>query len=238
MMGRAVFIVMCFFIFAGASDVRGAEESPITADFDKRRIDITTGFDGESLVVFGVRRGAGDLEITVLGPERPLRVRKKGRVMGAWVNRDSLRFQSVPSYFGHAVLEGKGVHGIADYTFVHDKTSEEKAKTFKAALVRTKQAAGLYDPKPVMIEAYDQGELFRADFHLPSNVPIGDYKVNIFYNDQVYQHVETKKLSIKKTGMNAAIYNYATKYSFVYGLCCVMVALGAGWISNKLRRRA
>ena len=54
------------------------------------------------MVLFGTSDGDGDIVVTVLGPREDQIVRRKGRIAGIWVNRESLEFAEVPGYYAVA----------------------------------------------------------------------------------------------------------------------------------------
>ena len=75
----------------------------LVADLSKRRIDITLGFSGAEVLLFGATDGGGDVVVVVRGPKQPVVVRKKERVLGIWANHDWMRFDDVEvtrAYFG------------------------------------------------------------------------------------------------------------------------------------------
>ena len=91
-------------LFAGwllaATPARPAED--LVADISEHLIAITTGFTGTQVVMFGATEGNGDVVIIVRGPLSDATVRRKGRVACIWVNRESMSFTNVPSYYAMA----------------------------------------------------------------------------------------------------------------------------------------
>ena len=93
----------------------------LVVSLSNHRVQITSNFVGEDLVLFGTiepdpgksTASAGyDLVVTVTGPRRTLRTRRKERVLGIWVNVDSREFVRVPSYL--AILSNKPAAEIAN----------------------------------------------------------------------------------------------------------------------------
>lgn len=224
-----------FLFFAFSAPVLA---QPVTFDLDSNHIDITTEFNGERLVVYGVRRGNGDVTVTVEGPKHDMRVRRKGRILGAWVNKSSMVFKEMPAFYDYAVTEGaEDVHGAAFLPFeTGDK--DKNFAAFKEAFIRNNQEEGLYPQTPQIVHFYEKGDLFRAEFSIPPNVPVGDYEVKVFYEENNLTILEKKNFKISQVGMNAGINVFARHYSLPYGLLCVVLALFAGWFSNRVRRRA
>jgi uncharacterized protein (TIGR02186 family) len=76
-----------------------ARAEPVIADLSKRLVAITTGFAGSDVLLFGAVEGKGDVVVVVKGPVGRLDVRRKARVAGIWINRDTLTFTNVPSFY-------------------------------------------------------------------------------------------------------------------------------------------
>ena len=74
----------------------------VISDLDKSDLDLSTRFDGTSLLVFGAI-SPGDhtasLLVEVVGPPTSVDIRKKGQIWGIWVNRKSARVQGIPSFY-------------------------------------------------------------------------------------------------------------------------------------------
>jgi uncharacterized protein (TIGR02186 family) len=74
----------------------------VVADLSSHLIAITTGFTGASVILFGATEGRGDIIAVVRGPEREVKVWRKGKVAGIWVNAESVTFSNVPSFYALA----------------------------------------------------------------------------------------------------------------------------------------
>ena len=75
------------------------------------RIAITSDFSGTRLVVFGALDNADarirqqqryDIVVAMIGPRRPVVVRRKERTLGIWINRGSEEFSAAPSSYALA----------------------------------------------------------------------------------------------------------------------------------------
>jgi hypothetical protein len=58
----------------------------LIADISERRIDITTGFSGAEVLVFGAIEGEGDVVVVARGPSQNMVLRRKERQFGIWIN--------------------------------------------------------------------------------------------------------------------------------------------------------
>ena len=247
MMRSAGFItvfVLCLFSLRAYAE-------PLTIDLADNHVKITTGFTGASLVLFGSITQKGDVIVVLEGPERKSKVRRKEQIMGAWINRNWLSFKNIPSYYDYAIsaddesdvlpadkLKEKRV-GVTALRFDPEKSryKAEVVSTFQDALIRNKQRQALFPLEPQKV-GFISDNLFRADFHLPANVPSGEYKVRALLvrnNKVVYE--QSRVLRVGYEGFNARIYKFASDHSFLYGVLCVFIALIAGWASNAIVRR-
>ncbi|MCB0079333.1 MAG: TIGR02186 family protein, partial [Caldilineaceae bacterium] len=79
-----------------AGPVRATE---LVADLSQHQINISTGFSGTELLLFGAADPSGDVVVIVSGPEGKAIVRKKTRVSGIWINTESVAFDAVPGFY-------------------------------------------------------------------------------------------------------------------------------------------
>lgn len=226
-------------------------ETNIAIELSSNSVNISTGFTGSDVSVFGVKSGTGDVIIILEGPRKDNIVRRKHNILGAWINRSWVTFKNVLSYYDYAV------NVTEDNKFMPQKLRREKAvgqealismpkykqddikklEMFQKALIRNKQAEGLYPQKPKDILFMPNG-FFRANFHLPANVPRGDYKVRalLVRGGKIVSEI-SKPLQVQQIGLSANLNKFAQKNGFTYGLFCVCFALLIGWISNVFVRR-
>ncbi|MBI2235209.1 MAG: TIGR02186 family protein [Micavibrio aeruginosavorus] len=218
-------------------------------DLAEKAVDITTGFDGSRLVVYGTKRAEGDIAVTVRGPAYRMVVRRKDRVLGLWMNRKAVSFEEVPAYYDMALSRREADLAPADVLRRYDigldalrfETREEVATdvsdAFREAMIRNRQTEGLFPLEPRPIVFMDDG-FFRANFYLPANVPTGVYKVRAFLiRDGVVQDSQETEIKVAQTGFSAEVYLFSLKQSLAYGVLAVMMALFFGWGAYVILRR-
>jgi hypothetical protein len=84
-----------------------ATAKDIVADLIVHRIEITSGFSGAELTLFGAIEGKGEVIAVVHGPSAPgggliggsVEVRRKVRSFGIWVPGPYVRFEGVPGFY-------------------------------------------------------------------------------------------------------------------------------------------
>lgn len=229
-----------------------AQTAPLRIELADDRVNISTGFDGARVVLFGVKADPdADIVVTLKGPESTMALRRKGRVMGAWINTKTVEFRRVPSYYDYAstlddnyvsgdtpFLEENEV-GIEHLGFYPEDADEnpETVATFRDALVTSMQKKGFYPLAMHSLRVIDR-QFFKAVFDLPPGVPTGSYRVEalVVKNDNVIAR-ESKILQVGQVGFNARVYLFAQNYSFFYGIFAVVMALAIGASAFTFLRR-
>ncbi len=246
MVARLLFALMLLGVPAAAFAQEG---EIIKLDVANEQIDITTGFNGATLTVYGVTREQGDIAVLVTGPSRSMVVRQKSDVMGAWVNRTWMEFNQVPAFYDYAlsryameqedapVLHENGI-GLNGLNFgASELEVPEKTAQFREALIRNKQTQGLFPLKAGGMTFVRQ-DFFKVTFDLPSNVPTGEYTVQtfLFKNGKVRAEDRTR-FRVAQVGFSARIYSFAYRDSLAYGLVAAAIAFFAGWAAFTFLRR-
>jgi len=230
-----------------ASKVRAAQA--LVADISRDHIEITTSFSGTRLLLFGATEGVGDVVVVVRGPNRREVIRKKERIAGIWVNRQSVTFDDVPGYYFQAstrpLSEIAKKNVLAKYRIGTTRlqlkplagSAPALADSYRSALLRLKQEHSLYLAPSSPIEITG-GRLFRVELDFPSNVPTGNYaaEIYLFQKGRVVS-ISRKSLAVRKAGIEATIFKFAHQHSAIYGIFAIVVALLAGWLAGVIFRK-
>ncbi len=239
-------VVGCLLVPAGAP-----RANTLVADLSRHLIAISTGFAGADVLLFGATEGKGDVVVIARGPDRPVVVHRKSRVLGVWVNTANVTFDRAPSFY--AIASSRPLADIAPKTVLarHQmgldnlrldlswlKASPNVALEWRAGLIRNHEAQGLYRAEVGRV-TFLGNRLFRAGIHLPANVHTGTYQVEVFHlQDGRVVSAQTTPLQVSKVGAEAAIYDFAYQNSALYGLFAILVALMAGWAAHMAFRKA
>jgi uncharacterized protein (TIGR02186 family) len=242
----AVTMAVCL-LAAGPARAEG-----LVADLSEHLIAITTAFVGTDVVLFGTSTGGGDIVVTVVGPRQDQVVRRKDQIAGIWVNRESLEFTNVPSYY--AVASSAPLDEIAEPAVLArhelgvdhlrlepvDETGADAAQvaTFEKALIRNKQRQELYTRAPGPVRFLGPN-LFRTTLSFPANVPPGIYQVQVFELEDGYvKDAQRSALVISKVGLEADVFDFAQGHAPLYGLLAIVMAVGLGWLAGVIFRRS
>jgi uncharacterized protein (TIGR02186 family) len=241
-----------------------ADKPMLVPDISARQVQIRYSFSGAQLLLFGAiaypdgRKPDRPAEIAVVlrGPVQPILLREKEKIAGIWMNADSTRFRSAPSYY--AVASSKPIRDLVD-----DRTASiyelgihnlqlspgggslpERERHFEAGLLDLRTREGLYSQNPHGVEITD-GILYRALVTIPSQVPVGTYTAETFLIEPASDPghsgkvvaVATRDIQIDKSGFERDVWLASRRHGFAYGLASVAMSLGLGWAAALAFRR-
>ena len=246
-----------FLLLAIAPLLIAADKPVLVPDISARKVEIRYSVTGAQLLLFGaiVYPGgrppprAADIVVVLRGPVQPILVREKQKIAGIWMNADSNRFRSAPSFY--AVASSRPVSELVD-----DRTAAiyemglhnlqlspgggalpEKERRFEAGLLDLRKRHGLYAENPRGVEI-SGGVLYRATITIPSQVPVGTYTAETFLVDRGrVLAVATKDIEIDKSGFERYVALAARRHEGLYGLAAVLLSLGLGWAAAAFFRR-
>ncbi len=257
-MRRLVVMLVLLLIVGGA---RLAHAERLVVSLSNHRVQVTSSFTGEELVLFGLvepdhegekLKRSYDLVITVTGPPDTFRTRRKRRVAGIWVNTDSREFVRVPSYL--AMLSNRPLEkiadpgtrrrlqvGLADF-LLPQRIGPDIADTvandpFRVAFVELQSRRGLYRELPNAV-TFLTPALFRGSIPLPADVPTGTFTVDAkLFADGAMVARTNSALEVIKVGFEQYVADAAEDYGLLYGLAAAMIALAIGWFASVVFRR-
>ena len=244
-------LILSLFLCLISFSARAQEAGNIVIDLAENNIDITSGFTGETVTVFGTTDQVGDIALVLKGPLNRVTMRKKEPVLGMWLNRRSVDFKNVPLFYSYAVSRSE--EKIADFINLRndsiglnamefdaaDYRDDTNIQEFEEAMIRTRQAGGFFPLMPSNVRFLGQ-KLFRASFYLPSNVPVGQYKVEAYlFREGQLIGSRALDLRVAQAGLSGSILNFAVEHSFFYALAGLLMAVAAGfiafWVSRNQR---
>ena len=234
-----------------------AGEPTLVPDVSQREVEIRYSFTGADLLLFGAivypdgRRPSkpADILVVLKGPDQSITMREKQRVAGIWVNADSARFRSAPSFY--AVASSRPIADVVDqrtaaiYELGVDKlqlspsslNDSAELDRFQAGLIDLRQRTGLFAEHQGSVEITD-GVLYRARIPLPARVIVGDYTAETFLvQDGRVVAAAVRDITIRKSGFERFMAVAADRWSFFYGLTAILLAVGMGWTAGAIARR-
>jgi uncharacterized protein (TIGR02186 family) len=222
----------------------------LIVDLSLARVSITSAFQGESILMFGMFDPPGEIVVVVQGPAARETVMRKQRVLGLWLNTGRQSFDDVPAYYAIAAsqplqrLLARGAGG--EILSLEDRLSTIKPATprladelakFRSGLVEVKRREGLY-PAAIGQVTVQAGRLFRVDLPFPSRLPEGIYEVKAYLlRDGVIVAAVSRPLPVGKVGFSAQLAGWSVHDGPLYGLGAILMALIAGWLGGAIVRR-
>ena len=187
-------------LILGVTPLLMAQAEPkLVPDISSRSIEIRYSFTGAQLLLFGaiiypggrVPSKPADVVVVLKGPVEPILVREKQKIAGIWMNADSNRFRSAPSFY--AVASSAPVRDLVDErtAAIYELGLQDlqlspgggalpdKERRFEAGLLDLRKRQGLYAEHPHGVEI-SEGVLYRARISIPSQVPVGTYTAETF----------------------------------------------------------
>jgi uncharacterized protein (TIGR02186 family) len=235
----------------------GATKPVLVPDISSRSVEIRYSFTGAQLLLFGAILYPGgraparpaDIVVVLRGPVEPIVVREKQQIAGIWMNADSNRFRSAPSFY--AVASSRPISELVDErtAAIYEMGLQnlqlspgggalpEKDRRFEAGLLDLRRRQGLYAEHPRGVEITG-GVLYRATISIPSQVPVGTYTAETFLIDRGrVLAAATREIEIEKSGFERFVALAARRHAFLYGLVAVLLSLGLGYGAGILFRR-
>jgi uncharacterized protein (TIGR02186 family) len=240
----------------------------VSAALTQTNVRVNSDFRGDEIVLYGAvfdpLSRPSDVVVIVRGPEQPVRIARKSRVAGVWVNSRPVVFQGAPGFYIAAStrpLDDIARFGVlrrleagVDHLAIN-APAEQRTETrygvrdvvvsrlgvdyldWRRAVVRLKEAEHLYAVDEHGVRFVDKG-LFRAEIALPAEAPIGRYDVRIllFQNGQPVSEKD-RTLTVEQVGVERSLYLWAHRRPWSYGLAAMAFALAAGWAASSAFRR-
>lgn len=244
------------------------EEARVSAALTESQVEVDAGYAGASIVLYGAVFNPGDdppdVVVVVRGPERPVRLVRKVRVAGLWLNSRPVLFEGAPGFYmtassrplsevaGFGVLRRLGVgldhiridapdeqrtvnlYGVRDV--VISRLGDDYLD-WRRAVIRLKERDGLYNSDPDGVTFVDPG-LFRAEITLPAEAPTGVYQTEVWlFQDGRAVSVRRDSIEVRRVGIERWIHDFAYRQPWLYGLASVLIALLTGWAASRWFRR-
>ena len=240
----------------------------VAAALTDAQVKIDSKFRGASIVLYGAvfnpSNDPTDVVVVVRGPDAPVRLVKKTRNMGVWLNSRPVLFEGAPGFYmtastrplsdiaGFGQLRRLGVgldhlrigapnetrtvtrYGVRDV--VVSRLGDDYLD-WRRAVIRLKEAAALYNTDPQGVSFVDKG-LFRAEVDLPATAPTGPYYAEVWlFQAGRPVSVSNLTLTVEKVGFERDIYEFAHRRPWSYGVLCVLLAAAMGYAASRVFRR-
>ncbi|WP_235971452.1 TIGR02186 family protein [Palleronia pontilimi] len=232
-----------------------AKAEDLVAGLSQSRISISANFDGSEILIFGavkrdspIPEGQLGIIVTVEGPKTPLTVRRKDKQALIWVNSAAVEIDRAPSFYAvntsgpleqvlkqtsdmrHSITVRRAIRSVGAPMDIQDPTN------FTDALIRIREAQGLYQQNVGAVEIEDQ-TLFNTSVALPANLVEGDYTSRIYLTREGQVIAEyASSIDVAKVGLERFLFTLAHDQPLAYGLLSLAIAIAAGWGASAVFR--
>ena len=220
-------------------------------DLSQDNIEIKTDFNGKEIIIFGLLKDNHETLLTIKGPPSKMKIQKKDRYLGVWINNKQIIYSNIPTLF-FLSSSSEVVKILPSSTLINENLSFEKIlknKTFNQNFifennqdlwsknfVRIKKKQLLYKEFEMKIF---KNKLFQTSVFFPPNTVPGTYNVDIYYiKNNTIINKDQKKIIVKKTGIGSKIYKFAKDNAATYGVFVIIFSILSGLIAATLFRRA
>ncbi|MDO8410095.1 MAG: TIGR02186 family protein [Phenylobacterium sp.] len=250
-------------------DIFVPEPGPsVSAALTDANVRVTSAFSGAQIVLYGAvfdpDTRPSDVVVIVRGPDQPIRIARKVRVAGLWVNSRPVVFEGAPGFYMAA--SSRPLTEIASFSTLRrlgagidhlpmNAPEEERIETrygvrdvvvsrlggdyleWRRAVIRLKEKASLYATDHEGVRFVDRG-LFRAEIDLPTSAPIGEYQTEIIlFQDGEPVSRRARTITVEKAGLERWLFLFANEQPWLYGIVSVLIALTSGWLASVVFRR-
>ena len=229
--GRDYLLIFYSFIFLFFLSQNFSFAKDLEIDLSEDFVSLTTDFKGSKIVLFGSAQEGNDLAIVVRGPKQSIKVRKKEKVKGIWLNKEIYEFSEVPSYY--SVISNRDLKDFLTQDFIERyQLSESSMKIYGKPIVNISNSQENYFrmdsdaslrkelfnfKKDLKMYSFHLNKinfvgnnLFRTDISFDPGVLTGKYEINVLeFKDGKIADSKLLDLEVSKSGIEAYIFDFA-----------------------------
>ena len=246
MMKKIIFAII--FLFSIVSFCLGS----VISDVDKSDIELSTRFDGTSILVFGALSSENNrtsLLVEVVGPPTSVDIKTKVQIWGIWISKKIAQFQGIPSFYQisisnseHPMLKEIEYQRLKSvfYDFLEIISRSENGngpEKYYSELTRLKKKLGNLSTFKEKINIIEN-KLFSYKVNLPKKIHPGIYKIKVTLIDQHGKEISKSEHRVKvlKVGVQEFLSSNSKNNPVFYGLFSVIIALFMGFSAAQLFR--
>ncbi len=219
-------------------------------DLSEDNIEIKTDFDGKEIIIFGLLQDKHDTLLTIKGPPSKMKIQKKERYFGVWINNKQITYSKIPTLFflsSSSKIDDILPNSIQinddlnfdkilnNKTFDQNFVFENDQKIWNQNFVRIKKNQLFY--KEFEMKTF-KNKLFQTSVFFPPNTIPGIYYVDIYYiKHKTIMSKDQKRIIVEKTGIGSDIYDFARNRAATYGVFVIIFSILSGLVAATLFRR-
>ena len=222
-------IIFLFLFFLRSFEVKS---NILIFDVSHQKVSISGDSKKTNFTIYGFSDSPKNLVLKITGPNQKVVLQKKKKVFGMWTWNKTGEF-SYPSLFHYYTnIKNNDIDFHVKKDLVDNiKLIGKDDDNLKKELIDKKMSIDLFSIKNESFELLSEGipVFFKIPVKLPKNSPAGKYLVSMNLMDQGSKF-ETKKIEvfIEKPGVSSFVFEFAHKFSFLYGVFSAIIAIGLG----------
>lgn len=237
---KRLVLILAYLCLALSGVARAANQPsvPLVARLGTDHVKLGTGFTGKSILVYGSIASGGEVIIKLSAPDEPVSLTHKIHIGPFWLSGKKVSITGAPAIA--QILSSKPINEfvskanrtrwgfeLASMLSQASANPSSRLENWRMELLKAKQASGEYSVHAGAVKIIDN-RLFRARFFLPSNVPTGTSKVEVYLVRQgvVVAH-QTLRLKVSE-GVGQFIVYASRHHPWVFGLVLSLIALFFG----------
>ena len=222
-------IIILSFFFLHAFEIKS---NILIFDVSQKKVSVSSDSEDTHFTIYGFSDSPNNLVLKITGPNQKVFLQKKKKVFGMWTWNKTGEF-SYPSLF-HYYTNIKD--NDIDFNVKKDLVDNIKLigkddDNLKKELIDKKMSIDLFSIKNESFKLLSKGTplFFKIPVKLPKNSPAGKYLISMNLMDKGSKF-ETKKIQIfvEKPGISSFIFEFAHRFSFLYGVFSAIIAIGLG----------
>lgn len=239
--------LMLMLLTMGAAMLAEAS-TPLVVATSTDRVNVTSHFVGENLLVYGAITGPGQVIVILRSPDSTEAMQQKTRTGPIWLNGAKVTVTRAPGIWQR--LSSAPVRHI-----LPDDTLQKLGLTLSSLVDKAR-----FDPEPDHLDTWQKAfldekiryrnyvvdpagvtlkqGLFSAKIRLPASLPLGHYQLLTYLvRQQQVVAVRKQQIDVRQVGFQAWIARFARENSWVYGIVLTFILAGLGFALGILMRR-
>ena len=231
-------IIVSLFLFLYSF---GVKSNILIFDVSQKQVSVSNDLKDTHFTIYGFSDSPKNLVLKITGPNQKVVLQKKKKVFGMWTWNKTGEF-SYPSLFHYYTnIKSNEIDFHVKKDLVDNiKLIGKDDDNLKKELIDKKMSIDLFSIKNESFKLLSKGTplFFKIPVKLPKNSPAGKYLISMNLMDKGSKF-ETKKIQIfvEKPGISSFIFEFAHRFSFLYGVFSAIIAIALGIIAGFIFKK-
>lgn len=225
-------------------------DNALVTELATDRVDITSQFTGEKILVFGAISSPGDVIIKVTSPNETVALTRKAELGPFWLSDGKIRISHAPGLLyllstrpipDVLSMQARQQYGLRlEDALARAKpldTIPKDMQDWQSAYLRLKKADGYYRHEDQAIHLVGN-RLFSTSLDLPAKLPLGTYRLDIYLvKDGNVIAQQQRTLNVQQVRLEHWVSQTAHTWSWTFGISFVVFAMLLGLFLGVVLRK-